>query len=265
MTSKIALFVSGCCLSALLVACKDSTPKMPPVAPVTVKMEHLGYKKCIKDSLCAEVTVDYPVLSGGNPEAIKIINDSLSAYANYCIFNNPKLSLATAVDSSGINMYAGMVEQSQPDMEYAMSYSNELKCVNLLQNNRYYSVAFSYYSFMGGAHGNYGNGLNTFDLNTGREIQLTEIVADTNALRPLLEKAFVESKKEEGQPTPLLSDLVFPEFVKLPMPVDFAVTPEGLRFVYNTYEVSAYAYGMTDEVLTWAQLGTLADRSKWLD
>lgn len=265
MTSKIALFISGCCLSVLLLACKDGAPKPPPVAPVTVKMEHLGYKKCIKDSLCAEVSVDYPVLSGGKPEAVKIINDSLTTYAKYCIYNNQQLSLATAVDSSGISMYAGMVEQSQPDMEYAMSYSNELKCVNLLQNSRYYSVAYSYYSFMGGAHGNYGNSLYTFDLNTGRQIQLTEIVADTNALRPLLEKAFVESKKEEGQPAPPLSDLLFPEFQKLPMPIEFAVTPEGLRFVYNTYEVAAYAFGMTDEVLTWAQLGALADKKKWVD
>jgi len=45
--------------------------------------------------------------------------------------------------------------------------------------------------------------------------------------------------------------------------VMFCVLPEGVRFIYNPYEVAAYAFGQTDILLTWAQLGTLADKSKW--
>jgi hypothetical protein len=76
--------------------------------------------------------------------------------------------------------------------------------------------------------------------------------------------AFIEEKKEPGE-SPKLADLVFPEFKQLPMPMQWCVVPEGVRFIYNPYEIAAYALGQTDITLTWAQLGSLADQKKWLE
>jgi hypothetical protein len=49
------------------------------------------------------------------------------------------------------------------------------------------------------------------------------------------------------------------------MPMQWCVVPEGVRFIYNPYEIAAYALGQTDITLTWAQLGSLADQKKWLE
>lgn len=47
------------------------------------------------------------------------------------------------------------------------------------------------------------------------------------------------------------------------MPLNFAVTTEGVEFYYNPYEVAAYVFGPTDILFTWEQLGRLADKARW--
>jgi hypothetical protein len=47
------------------------------------------------------------------------------------------------------------------------------------------------------------------------------------------------------------------------MPMMYCLVSEGVRFIYNPYEVAPYAVGQTDILLTWEQLGKLADKSKW--
>ena len=248
----------------LVIACGQNTPAPAPVAPLSVKMESFQYKKCVRDSLCATLDFTYPVLSGGkNAAAVQTINDSLTAFVKMMAWTEPKSDLKTTLDSAGFDMYKMLLE-SEIAPEYAMPYTNELRSKVILQNTKYLSVQMDNYSFMGGAHGNYGTGLNTFDLNTGKYLSLTEIIADTNAIRPMLEKAFIEEKKEPGE-SPKLADLVFPEFKQLPMPMQWCVVPEGVRFIYNPYEIAAYALGQTDITLTWAQLGSLADQKKWLE
>jgi hypothetical protein len=121
------------------------------------------------------------------------------------------------------------------------------------------------YSFTGGAHGNYGSALNSFLLDSGKSVWLTDIVSDTAALRPMLEAGFVAAKNAEGGEPSTLEDLLFPESMPLPLPVQWCVVKEGLRVTYNPYEVAPYAVGQTDIVLSWEQLGKLADKSKWLD
>jgi hypothetical protein len=49
----------------------------------------------------------------------------------------------------------------------------------------------------------------------------------------------------------------------LALPSNVCIIKEGVRFVYNPYEIMAYAYGMSDVVITWEELGKLADRAKW--
>jgi hypothetical protein len=257
-----SLLIATCVLFAF--ACSQ-TPAPAPVAPLSVKMENYQFKKCAHDSLCATIDFTYPVLSGGKQAAaIKMINDTIQFFVKMTAWSNPKLDLKTALDSAGTDMYSMLTENNGMPAEYQTPYSNELRSKVLLQNSKYLSIEMNNNSFMGGAHGNYGTGLNTFDLNTGKYLALTDIIADTNAIRPMLEKAFLEEKQEAGQNLKI-TDLLFPDFKQLPMPMQWCVVPEGVLFIYNPYEVAAYALGLTEITLTWAQLGTLADQKKWLE
>ncbi len=250
--------------ASILFSCKNE-PKIP-VAPVVVTMSEAVGKKCVQDTVCAELKLSYPVLSGGtNPAVTQAINDSLLSFVYMVIGGDPAMPLPQAFDSAVWNLYYMLQEQVDMSPDFPMGFSSELNSKVLWQNSKLVSVEMATYSFTGGAHGNYGSALNSFLLSNGKSVQLTDIVQDTAALRPLLEKGFVAAKAEEGGETYTLVELIFPENLPLSMPMQWCIVKEGLRVTYNPYEVAAYAVGQTDILLTWEQLGSLADSKKWLD
>ena len=244
-------------------ACQSNTPTAPAASPLTVAMTQVKKENCIRDSVCATLDLTYPVLSGGNTSITAAINDSIKAFVYLVAGANPALPLPQALDSAALNMFVLLKEDLDlRDDHIGMSFSNGLTSKVLWQTNRYLSLDMSTYSFSGGAHGMYGTLLETFDLTSGKPLNLIDIIRDTVALRPLLEKGFVDAKKEEA-PDLTLRDLLLPEFKNLPMPAMYCLVPEGVRFVYNPYEVAPYAVGQTEILLTWEQLGKLADKAKW--
>ena len=243
-------------------ACQPATPPAPATPPLTVAITTLRKENCLRDSVCATLDLSYPVLTGGTATTAAI-NDSIEAFVYLITEANPNLPLPQAFDSAALKMFVMLREdEAMRGSEYTMSFTNELTSKVLWQNSRYLSLEMNTYSFSGGAHGMYGTLLETFDLATGKPLDLTAIIKDTMALRPLLEKAFVDAKKAD-LPEANLSDLLLSEFKQLPMPAMYCLVPEGVRFVYNPYEVAAYAVGQTDILLTWQQLGALAEQTKW--
>lgn len=250
--------------TALFFSCKnDRTPD----TPVVVTMTEAASKECVHDTICAEIKLSYPVLSGGiNPAATQAINDSLLSFVYMVIGGDPKLPLPQAFDSAKLNLYIMLQEQLEMTPDFTISFINELSSKVLYQNPKLISIEMMNYSFTGGVHGNYGSFLGTFLLANGKTVELTDIVQDTAGLRPLLEKGFVTSKNSEAQGEHYaLEDMVFPESLPLPMPTQWSIVKEGLRVTYNPYEVAPYVVGQTDIVITWDELGKLADRKKWAD
>jgi hypothetical protein len=181
------------------------------------------------------------------------------------IGGDPALPLPQAFDSACLNLYLMLEDQIDMMPDFPGGFVNELSSKILYQNNKLITVEMSNYSFTGGAHGNYGSFINTYLLSNGASVQLTEIVQDTAALRPMIEKGFIDEKNKEGNEEYTLEDLVFPESIPLPLPMQWCVIKEGLRITYNPYEVGPYAVGQTDIVLSWDQLGKLADAKKWIE
>lgn len=63
-----------------------------------VTINQAASKKCVHDTICAEIKLSYPVLTGGlNPVATQAINDSLLSFVYMVIGGNPKFPLATGV------------------------------------------------------------------------------------------------------------------------------------------------------------------------
>lgn len=258
---RVAIFPS-LILFLWIASCKNKTV---PETPVTVSSTELKARKCVVDTQCAEIRLVFPVVSGGKDAAVRSINDTIGAFVRMVVGGEPSMPISQAVDSAVTNLHLMLEDQLSIVPDYSMGFVHELTSKNLLQNSRIISFELSSYSFTGGAHGNYGSALFTFRLNDGSLVQLTDIVQDTASLRPLLEAGFVESKRAQTGETYELADLVFPESIPLPMPLQWCIVREGVRFTYNPYEVAAYAVGQTDIVLTWEKLGSLADKSKWTD
>lgn len=247
----------------LLASC--SNPSAPAAsAALLVAPKEYHAKKCVHDSVCAEVNLSWPVLSGGADSTLtKRLNDSIEVAVYLATNANPALPLPLALDSAAANLYTMLDSDIKAGSEMNMSYTVELKGQSVFQSPGYLSVQMDGYSFIGGAHGYYYTVLNTFSLNTSESVHLTSIISDTTALRTMLEKAFAETHQKEI-PDVKLDDLLLDPEAPLALPSNYCIVPEGVRFVYNPYEVAPYAVGQTDITLKWEQLGPIADRNKWL-
>ena len=147
--------------------------------------------------------------------------------------------------------------------EWGMGFSRATTVRVRWVSARLLTVELEESAFTGGAHGDYSATLRSFDLRTANPTPVTAMVSDTAALVPLLESGFVLAKADAGAVPPPLADLLVPEVKRLPVPPHVGVVQEGLLFLYNPYEVAPWAVGRTDVLLTWEQLGTLADRTRW--
>jgi hypothetical protein len=254
--------ITALAMLSLLAACKNE-PKPTPVAELREIRTEESLIKCVRDSSCAEVNLSLLQLEGGpNAQATAAINDSIKAFA-LGQFN--KLPAKQALDSVMQQLFNDLTEQIKgaDDPTFHMSYMLHNECTTVWKSPKFVSIALNYNSFTGGAHGMYATGLTTFDLQTGKALTLSDIIKDTTALRPLLERKIVETKKAEDSTLTSLKDMLFDPEAPVALPVSFCVVKEGVNVIYNPYEIMAYAFGITDFTLTWAELGQLADPKKW--
>jgi hypothetical protein len=248
---------------SLIAACKNETPKAPVSQDLRVTIQRDSLRKCVRDTSCVEVIAEFPQLEGGtNAQALSAINDSLKKAA---LGDYYKLPLRQAIDSTIARLSLDLEEQLKfaEDPAYSMSYYDSSTGQIVWQSPKYVTSSYSYATFSGGAHGMYAVVLATYDLQTGRAQHLTDIISDTTALRPLLEKYIVKTKQAEDSTLNNLKEMLFEPELPVALPANFAVVKEGVSFVYNPYEIMAYAYGITEFTITWEELGKLADRNKW--
>lgn len=245
----------------------------PVPAAVDVRMETFAYKRCVRDSLCAEVKAIYPVVSSSDAALAQRLTDTLQAIVGETMDVGEVADIAPGtpfrqrLEALGPKLLAALEADYGQDTAFThLFYMVDSESKMVLNAPRYLSIDVSTYQFMGGAHGLGTITLYTLNKTTGQRVEaLTEVISDTTALRPLVEQAFLEANraKDLGMEVTMESLLLEPE-TPLPLPLNFCIVPEGVRMVYNPYEVTPYALGPTDFVLTWEKLGRLADRDKWL-
>ena len=136
--------------------------------------------------------------------------------------------------------------------------TEEAKEFNARQSQYFYTFAYDYdvtmrradtfavsflqwrYIFTGGPHGNYDcHGVNLSTL-TGREIEFSDVFADTEALLDILMERLKEKHPED----------LYPDFGKTIREcaarneLNWTLDPRGVTFYFNPYEVAPYACGL---------------------
>jgi Protein of unknown function (DUF3298) len=99
-----------------------------------------------------------------------------------------------------------------------------------------------WYSFSGGAHGNYGTGFYCYDLKDQEEIKLEDVLIPGGILKlpELLDKNY--RKQNDVDPKQTLSEAgLFMDTIKAND--NFMITPGALIFNYVPYEIGPYAAG----------------------
>lgn len=122
------------------------------------------------------------------------------------------------------------------------------------QQTDYLSMLTTCVNYSGGAHPNtvfiYAN----FNTATHQEILLDSLLQPGGMpkLNAIAEKIF--RKNEKLTPTQSLKDNYFFEKDVFKLNNNFTITKEGLKFLYNPYEIKAYAYGKTELTIPFNEL-----------
>lgn len=126
------------------------------------------------------------------------------------------------------------------------------------ETDRYLTYETSCYVFLGGAHGS----AVCYPVNivkaTGKVLAATVDTLKQKALQPILRRGVKEyiSKAENRKIKDRdLQNMLFVEHGIIPLPTTVPVlTPEGLRFVYQQYEIGPYALGMVEFTVPYADV-----------
>ena len=127
---------------------------------------------------------------------------------------------------------------------------------------RYISVMFTNWSYYGGAHDNWNSHVLSFDLQTGKQLELKDIMPDLEKSIPLLKDKLGRLAYEKKG---IDYDSLLPAFQQLfddPAEAELkmhkiALTPEGLVYIFDPYEIDCFAAGTIALPINKDELGEL--------
>lgn len=187
-----------------------------------------------------EATIQYPVISGlGDPSIEDQINSTFKALAEQARKEGEK----NAAD------LAAYLEQN-PDIPWKCEVFFDYQ----VKYNRsgLFSIVFQNYQFAGGAHGSTVQTSYTFDLSTGKQLQLVDLFkADAGYVGIISDQVYAQLK-ERGLLTAL-----YGQFESIRPDHSFYLTDDGIAVYYQQYEIMPYAAGIQEFTTDYEQLNEL--------
>ncbi len=121
-----------------------------------------------------------------------------------------------------------------------------------------YTLSNTVTGYTGGAHGHYGLDFTNYSLKTHKTIALDELfIADSNQTLHNIALSHYKDIFGIKKNQTLQDDGWFNnEFI---LAENFALTPQGIYFLYNQYEIKAYSYGLTEFMLPYSKLYSIID------
>jgi len=249
----LGFMIAGCLLSCGRSAQKNDAAKATSGAKDTLVYSYQVIKERAPDcgnkpdSSCTVSQVTYPVFTSQGA-----LNDTIThrlLMANN-IGENPDKDLHEQAKSF-IQAY---MDDSLREKNPGMVFSLESSATVVRQDSSLTTIQIDSYIFSGGAHGNTFTGFINWDTKANKSIKLDDIFVDDyrDKLTAIADKIF------HAQDTTILDDNF--EMVKngkLVLTSNFLVTPIGLSFLYNEYDLKPYSEGQTTLLVPYVQIKSL--------
>lgn len=209
---------------------------------------------CAKDSnQCATAILIYPIVQG-EAAILKNINDTINYYVSQSIgyIVNPDQEKSFSPKQAAENFVKEYDDLLKKDDVIATNrWATDTKAEIIYQTIEKITMAMDFYSYTGGAHGNYGTTLVNFNAQTGTTIQVKNQIADMEKFLEITQAAFKVARGLD--PTTDLKERFFwgEDFS---LPANMGYTETGIRCIYNIYEIAPYALGPTDFIISYSQL-----------
>ena len=246
--------------SSLFYSCKNNSvdqsqkTDIKETKPLTFETKTFERKggDCKEDHIkCIIIQLEYPFAKEGNEQSRNTINQFTNSMLLEAIVPDPdkKVKDFNAASEQLIKYYE---EQLAEIPDYEMGWAVEVEGTAEIVD-KYAVVTLPVYLNMGGAHPNHHVTIANFELDTGKEIKLLDIVDDPKALKELAQKRFTEARISDydlGEVN--IDDFFFGEGFQLPE--NFAIKKDGIYFYYNPYEAAPYALGTTEFTISFKDL-----------
>ena len=200
----------------------------------------------------ANIEINIPVAEGDS-ELATLINSKIENHiANTLIFSEEDSETATLEE--GISRFDSEYKIFKSDFEeskliWEATFDGEV----MYQSSEVVSIAISSYTNTGGAHGNSIITFYNFDSNTGKLLEIPEIISNIDAFTKIAEQHFIVDVKMEDSES--IDNYFFGEPFHLPANIGY--NEEGLVLLYNTYEVASYAMGITEFTIPFEDIKSL--------
>ena len=253
----LGLIVMG---SLMIVSCSKTEKTNTLTDETNNETNHIEFVT-VNDSIAGKgfenkISLAYPVK--GNAAYI----DSVRMWIYTILNNNPfvengeiKIFNGDKNDAKAVAKYYMTKRMpSKKDIEELISISSasfgcedEVKVTFLGKNIT--SMINTNYIYTGGAHGSTIVLTSVFDNNTGKKYVLGDMIEDTAILKNYIIQGLIKyfEVKTENDMRELLFDR---ENIILPQTEPY-FTKDGLTFIYQQYEIAAYAYGMPEITIEW--------------
>lgn len=233
-------------LSILVAACNKSNKQISN-SPDETELSFITkeYKKEVrlKAGQKTSVVADIPVAEGESVVA-EDINNTVFKTIKLIINQEDKSLNYDDLFLGFINNYEKFISEN-PD--YLMGWNAKIRGTVEYRVPELINIKIESYTMMGGPHGNSNNTSLLFDPKTGAEMNIRDIIKDTNSLTDIAEKKFRE-KFDIPVGKPINSTGLMFKNNKFTLPQNIFVNENGLSLFYNAYEIAAYAEG-TRELL----------------
>jgi hypothetical protein len=240
---SVILLVIACTLVACNWGATDADK--PAITTDTLKYTYKIIERkstdCGKktDSGCIVAKIKYPVFIGQ-----KLLNDTISYHllTQFGIADKPENNLEQLADDF---------------LKSGRDFSINTNAEVIRQDSSILIMELSGYRFLGGARGYDLTNFINWNTKAGKKIELKDIFTDgyTKSLNSIAEKIF---RKQEN-----LSDsaALKPNYLfaggKFALNNNFLITPIGIRFLYNQYEIKPYPEGKTNILIPYSEIVSL--------
>ena len=180
----------------------------------------------------------------------------VKSYADVTVEN-----LRNAIRDAFFASYLDMLAKEKPDstveVPSMLNYA-ESNSISIIFNEKgLLSVGYGTYSYTGGAHGNHATMLVTYDLAQKKALTLNDIFLPK--YEKTINKALVNAVRRQfdlkaNEP---LSNKLFGNSVESTK--NFCVTSKGILFLYNPYEIAAYAYGEIELFIPFSEVKSVVN------
>jgi hypothetical protein len=190
------------------------------------------------DTLCSYIALHVPKVGTGDEAVDKAINSAIQKeVAHYWDKQYPT-----------VEAYLKSIHRLKAD-EYL---SLDRDCPVITVEDDVMTIEFFTFEYGGGAHPLGGTSHLNFDLKTGKVLRLADILVANGKAK--LDKIGRRIYKGEGYVEGLEDDDNFFQPDGFKLLENFSITPGGLRFYYNPYEIASYAEGPQEVFIPYEEM-----------